>query len=503
LPGGFTVTAPNLSGTYAAIDDGPDGLNSISDDPDPFPNGVEFYDSGYNPNTDTGTSEFTTPAHPYGTPNYVLDGLLGNLDVKQASVDISDIGIDACGYTGGGLPVDIYTPDFDSAPTATVTSGCGLIDFEDQLSKCSDLIADENAEDNDPDSLYIDQDMLWNGECVGYIPPQDTSGPEPTCPADLCGPNAFGRRLPSPARVAATRPRRHALFPAAPGEARGLDVASAGTTSFTFTGQTAPPEIALYGPQGLIPATGQPSATGLRAFFSTDTALKSTVVVVPNAPAGRYAAIVRSGSSPLTVMAETRPVSASAIKVSVSAVRGSRQRILRYRGPVAPGQAIVFKEQSAGAAATIGIARAANGRIRFLPAAGPAGRRTILADLLRDGHPFSEVTVGSYSAPGPALLPAPRRLRITAHGNSAHVTFRPVGRARAYLVRVTVSDGRRYEKTLAVPSLRVSTVSPGGTVRVTVTAIDQTGRQGRTAKAKVRIGHKLGFCEFRRPGHCK
>jgi hypothetical protein len=87
-------------------------------------------------------------------------------------------------------------------------------------------------------------------------------------------------------------------------------------------------------------------------------------------------------------------------------------RTFHYRIRLASGERVSFAELGSGpvgvgAGRAIGTAARARGVLRFRPAAGPAGERTIVALVTRNGLPITELTVARFRAPAPGRPSAP------------------------------------------------------------------------------------------------
>ena len=129
-----------------------------------------------------------------------------------------------------------------------------------------------------------------------------------------------------------------------------------------------------------------------------------------------------------------------------------------------------------------------HGTIRFTPAIGPAGRRQILAQVMRDGLLRAQYVVASYRAPGPPTPARPPHLRLARHGSSLRITWGAAANAtRGYRVVVITTDGRRqlFERSSGRRSVTLSSFSTSG-ARVTVVGVGPDSRTGRPAAARLR-----------------
>ena len=136
------------------------------------------------------------------------------------------------------------------------------------------------------------------------------------------------------------------------------------------------------------------------------------------------------------------------------------------------GQVVTFLEEGRGVSRTIGTARGARGTLKFAPADGPGGRRTVVALVEQDGLPRKRLTVATFKAPPRSKPGKPRGVKVaggTARAASRRrpwrrgrgdaggrprpapcaasrpltITWRPAARAARYGVTVELTDGRR------------------------------------------------------------
>jgi hypothetical protein len=157
-----------------------------------------------------------------------------------------------------------------------------------------------------------------------------------------------------------------------------------------------------------------------------------------------------------------------------------RNRTLVYRLGGGSGLSATFYEVGREGSRVIGRSTGRQGRLSFVPAYGPGGRRTIVAAVERNGTPRLRVTVTSYNAPAP---PHPGRvpgLHVARSRSALHVRWRSASGASRYVVRVNLSDGRHLARLLqaSVRSLNVSGVTKAVRATVTIRALDSHGRGG-------------------------
>lgn len=261
------------------------------------------------------------------------------------------------------------------------------------------------------------------------------------------------------------------------------------------TGRDGPPLVKLTGPDGRTissdpRSTEIPVRTDVGVVYS-DPSSKTTFVALARPPGGRWSVEALSGSTPLTGVrtADGLPD----VRVTGSVSGRARARTLRYAIRSIPGQKVTFVERSDAVAQGLGktVTSAGSGTVRFAPADGPAGRRTIQALVEQDGKPRKVVDVASYVAPGPVVPSRVSKLRVRRSGKDAAVaTWGPARGAREYLVRMTATDGRKHLVVTRSRRVRLTRLERWRSATVTVTATNARGRSGPPARAVLAAGRR-------------
>ena len=247
------------------------------------------------------------------------------------------------------------------------------------------------------------------------------------------------------------------------------------------TGDGAPPSVVLHDSAG---HTVVPVALGAGAASAPAVALAvprndTTYVMVRNPGGGTWTVSAAPGSSPITAVNTARGYTAP--KVSARVAGGGATRRLTYSVANRPGLSVSFAERAQRVYHLLGKATRARGTLRFTPAAGPAGKRTIEAIVAENGVPRETVAVATYRAPGPVTPARVPGLRVRRTGRRFQVAFGTGRGAAYYLVRITGTDGRhllelvrgrRHSQTLPV-------LGYSDHLTVTVTGVSALGRQGR------------------------
>ena len=264
----------------------------------------------------------------------------------------------------------------------------------------------------------------------------------------------------------------------------GLSVAA-----FKVTGAGAAPRVTVTGPKGerILTPPGVNGAKTRTSLVTLDPASNTTYVAVGSPSAGTWKITADPGSAAITSASSARALP----DVSVSAkLRGKgARRTLRYRVKQLPGQKVVFSERSATLTHQIGKARGSAGTLRFAPGDGPAGARTIVAQVSQGGLPRDEVTVARYRAPRPARPGRAGKVTFKRRARTLRVSWRASsGRPRAYEVRATTIN--RRQELFRVParrrSITLSDILPADRVSVTVTPLTAKHQRGRARRAVAR-----------------
>jgi hypothetical protein len=134
----------------------------------------------------------------------------------------------------------------------------------------------------------------------------------------------------------------------------------------------------------------------------------------------------------------------------------------------------------------LGPARGAHGMLRFTPAAGPPGRRTIDALVSENGAPRERIPVTSYRAPAPAAPSTVRGLRVSRRGRRFQIRFGPAPGAAYYELTIIGSDGRHLVRLMhgQHPHLTLPVLGYNDHITVKVVAVSPLGRTGRAVSAR-------------------
>src|SRR5262249_5323655 len=155
-------------------------------------------------------------------------------------------------------------------------------------------------------------------------------------------------------------------------------------------------------------------------------------VLIGNPAPGAWSVATQEGSVPITAVrvADTLPEP----KIGVHVRRGhGRARVVNYTVTPLDGQRVFLHEHTDGGLdQLIGEARGRRASLRFQPLFGAGGRRQIVAQVMQNGAPRTEIVVGAYVAPAPARAGRARSVHLTRRGSRVTVTWRSAVRAVGY-----------------------------------------------------------------------
>jgi hypothetical protein len=250
-------------------------------------------------------------------------------------------------------------------------------------------------------------------------------------------------------------------------------------------GRDAPPQVTLEGPDGqrvTAPRDLQPLQQKPYLVLK-DPRRKVTQFVVGSPAGGRWKVVVDEGSSPVVSVKSAEGLDRPGVHAEV---RGhGRRRTLAYRVEARPGQTVSFLERGPSGGTMIGTAKGAVGRLRFLPGAGAAERRRIVAVVEQDGQVREELAVAAYRSPGAQRPGRVRALAVARRGRALVLRWRGARGAARHEVAVRLSDGRRLVLPARGTRLRVPRIAAGTRGTVRVRGVSRDGMRGPAARRKV------------------
>jgi hypothetical protein len=152
------------------------------------------------------------------------------------------------------------------------------------------------------------------------------------------------------------------------------------------------------------------------------------------------------------------------------------------------GQTVVFQESGRFGTHILGTVSKPRGTLRFKPASGPGGKRTVVALIEHDGTVQKQVKVGSYVAPGPPKPGAVRKLRAVHKAHKLTVSWRGAGGADRYVLKLRGSKGTKLTRALGKKARgqKFPAVRRDERFTVTVQALSKALRSGPPRSAKSR-----------------
>jgi hypothetical protein len=245
--------------------------------------------------------------------------------------------------------------------------------------------------------------------------------------------------------------------------------------------------VTVRGPDGFaITSTpvGTVSKQGSAAAFASS-ASRTTYVMLSRPAGGGYTISESAGSSAIGSVRIARGLKTLAMKVRVTG-KGSKRRLV-YKASAHAGAAVELFERAPKSFSRIGAVTQRIGTIRFTPAAGPAGRRQIVALTSVAGVPVEQRVVATYVAPPPGKPGRPGSVRVSRRATAMQITWTPALRATQYLVHVRLDDGRRlvFLRSRATRRVNVSGLRAATTGTITVQALGG-GTRGPISRAAVR-----------------
>ncbi|MFZ0044000.1 MAG: hypothetical protein WAK93_22005, partial [Solirubrobacteraceae bacterium] len=279
------------------------------------------------------------------------------------------------------------------------------------------------------------------------------------------------------AGVAQARAANADDFPVVPGsDTEELDV----------QGSTGAPSVILTSPSGqtVVPSLTDRHAAAIALALPAG---HLTAVAIRHPAAGTWHVSAAAGSSPIAAVAAGRGYASPKV---TGRVTGSRdRRTLHYTATLHPGLTVQFAEYRHGRLiGVIGSAKHARGTLRFVPEAGPAGARNIVALLSGSGVVPRTELIASYRAPAPQR-PGRARVRLSHRGREFLIRIGTARHAARYLVTAKTTSGRRVRTLVSAQRRELSVPASGWSDRITVSviAVNAGGHSGRLARATLKL----------------
>lgn len=254
-----------------------------------------------------------------------------------------------------------------------------------------------------------------------------------------------------------------------------------------FRGKGGAPEVTLVGPKGeRISTAGKSGLVGKQFLVIHVPQQNMTQLAIARPSAGAWTVETADGSVPVEQVLTAKTLPDPKVKAKVGGK--GQQRVLEYDVDTAPGERVAFVEVGPGGMESpLGEVGEGKGRLKFTPIAGPAGIRTIKANVLKAGITrFTVAKAATFKAAKPAKLGPPKRVgakrKKGKRSDSLVVRWTKVAGASGYRVTAVVSGRKKVVETretrLVVPGLFARSA---GTAKVQ--AVNSLGQAGKARKS--------------------
>ena len=249
------------------------------------------------------------------------------------------------------------------------------------------------------------------------------------------------------------------------------------------------PKVLVTGPGGqslTLSADGMTRAGALVGLRADE--FGATFIGLDHARQGTYTITPLPGSVALRTISTTKPGYDTNFTGRLTAAGSHRTLHYDARKP-GGGQRVTFYEEGAGVMHRLGASTGGQGAIRFTPAPGPGGERTIVAGATVDGSPIQNQTIARFHFAGTGRAGRPRRVTVRRVGRTVSVRWSAVAGTVRYGVVVDRSDGSQQRLVLSARrrSLRITRypLTEGGRISVSAQgALGDWGNARRSATFK-------------------
>ncbi len=244
-----------------------------------------------------------------------------------------------------------------------------------------------------------------------------------------------------------------------------------------LVGQGGAPQVTVTDPQG------NDIGKSPDAMIVEGTEPDTTLIALRHPPAGAYTVTPQPGSPPIAEVTAAKGLPALGLKARVTA--SGQARVLHYKLAAAQGRVVKFVEQGSGVARRIGSAKGGHGTIRFTPAAGARGQRTIVALIEEAGAPAGEVKAASYKWSGTPRPARPRFVNGRRQKGKIGITWSRVRGASRYEVLVKLADGSQTFRVVRGTRITLPDSFPAKRGAVSVDALGLEGTRGPAGTARL------------------
>jgi hypothetical protein len=241
------------------------------------------------------------------------------------------------------------------------------------------------------------------------------------------------------------------------------------------------PDVTVEGPGGVSFTSANPSAAGYVGYMRD---VPEALIKLNKPKAGDWRIIPNDGSPAITEVLVGEGFKPATVKAKLG--RGHKITY-RIRG-LGHGQKVQFVERGRFGGNIMGTVAKARGSLRFKPAGGRGGKRTVYALLQHDGMTTKQIKIGTYVAPGPPKPGAPKRVRAKHRSHTMTVNWKAAPRATRYVISLRGNEGTRLAKTAGAKGRKVkfTGIRLDERFKVSVRALAKSGRAGPARTVKTR-----------------
>jgi len=238
----------------------------------------------------------------------------------------------------------------------------------------------------------------------------------------------------------------------------------------SLTGDGGAPKVLVTGPGGetlSLSADGLTRSGALVGLRADE--FGATYIGIDHGKPGRYTITPLPGSVPLGQLSTTLPGYDTNFTGSVTGSGG--QLVLHYDARKhGGGQQVTFYEDGTNVTHQLGTSTGGRGTLRFTPAPGAAGKRTIVARATVDGVPIADQTLAHFHFAGTRPVGRPGAVRVRRSGATLLISWGAASGAVGYGITVDRSGGmqQQFKVSARHRSLRIRKypATEGGTVSV-------------------------------------
>ena len=248
-----------------------------------------------------------------------------------------------------------------------------------------------------------------------------------------------------------------------------------------------PPSVRVSGPHGESARTSADFSpvSGPKFLIMQIPSQSRTFIEVRDPGPGNWTVTPLAGSAPITGYQQGDPLPAPVVRATVTGRGVHRQ--LSWRLRAIRGQRVTFVEQGRHLSRAIVTSAAPRGQRSFVPAPGPGGKRTIVAQVEQNGLPRRDLVVGSYRATAPARPSRVARFRLVRAGRTLVVRWDRSRNASGYELRLAMGDGRRVLADLPARarSYRLTDLDPATSATATIQALSEVAGNGPMTRSRL------------------